>query len=137
MKKILFYLFIYFIYSNHAYAEKFIYVCESISPKGYEGFQRTYSIDTNRKKIKHISSFDTKSKQAYNVDRFINIINWSNEFAISHKIDDADKTSSYDTFSFVNDKLIVSAHYMNGDMPISEDQIEKYYFNQLYDCIKD
>ena len=137
MKKILLYLFIYFIYSNHAYAEKFIYVCESISPKGYEGFQRTYSIDTNRKKIKHISSFDTKSKQAYNVDRFINIINWSNEFAISHKIDDAGKTSSYDTFSFVNDKLIVSAHYMNGDMPISEDQIEKYYFNQLYDCSKD
>ena len=89
------------------------------------------------KKIKHISSFDTKSKQAYNVDRFINIINWSNEFAISHKIDDADKTSSYDTFSFVNDKLIVSAHYMNGDMPISEDEIEKYYFNQLYDCSKD
>ena len=137
MKKILLFLFIYFISSNHGYAEKFIYVCESISPKGYEGFQRTYSIDTNRKKIKHISSFDTKSKQAYNVDRFINIINWSNEFAISHKIDDVDKTSSYDTFSFVNDKLIVSAHYMNGDMPISEDQIEKYFFNQLYVCSKD
>ena len=125
MKKILLFLFIYFISSNHGYAEKFIYVCESISPKGYEGFQRTYSIDTNRKKIKHISSFDTKSKQAYN------------EFAISHKIDDAGKTSSYDTFSFVNDKLIVSAHYMNGDMPISEDQIEKYFFNQLYVCSKD
>ena len=88
MKKILLYLFIYFISSNYGFAEKFIYVCESISPKGYEGFQRTYSIDTNRKKIKHISSFDTKSKQAYNVDRFINIINWSNEFAISHKIND-------------------------------------------------
>ncbi len=137
MKKIFLYLLISFIFSNYGFAEKFIYVCESKSPKGYEGFQRIYSIDINRKKIKHISSYSTNTKKAYNVDEFENIIYWSKELAISYNIDKGDNSANYETYSFIKNKLIVSAHYPNGDMVASTDPIDKYFFNQLYDCSKD
>ena len=137
MKKLYLYTFLFLMWCNVGFAEKFIYVCESKSPEGYEGFQRIYSIDTNRKKIKHISSYDTNTKIAYNVDEFENIIYWSKELAISYNIDKGDNTANYETYSFIKNKLIVSAHYPNGDMVVSTGPIDKYFFNQLYDCSKD
>ena len=88
-------------------------------------------------KIKHISSYDTNTKIAYNVDEFENIIYWSKELAISYNIDKGDNTANYETYSFIKNKLIVSAHYPNGDMVVSTGPIDKYFFNQLYDCSKD
>tara|TARA_B100000767_G_scaffold142653_1_gene134776 strand:- start:630 stop:1007 length:378 start_codon:yes stop_codon:yes gene_type:complete len=125
------------MWSNVGFAQKFIYVCESKSPKGYEGFQRIYSIDTNRKEIKHISSYDTNTKKAYNVDKFENIIYWSKDLAISYDINIGDNSANYETYSFIKNKLIVSAHFPKGDMVASDDPIDKYFFNQLYDCSKD
>lgn len=137
MKKLYLYTFLFLMWCNVGFAEKFIYVCESKSPEGYEGFQRVYSIDTNRKEIKHVSSYDTNTKKAYNVEEIENIIYWSKELAISINIDSGDNTVNYETYSFAKNKLIVSAHYPNGDMILSTNEIDKYFFNQLYDCSKD
>ena len=137
MKKLYLYTFLFLMWCNVGFAEKFIYVCESKSPEGYEGFQRVYSIDTNRKEIKHVSSYDTNTKKAYNVGEIENIIYWSKELAISINIDNGDNTVNYETYSFAKNKLIVSAHYPNGDMILSTNEIDKYFFNQLYDCSKD
>ena len=137
MKKLYLYTFLFLMWCNVGFAEKFIYVCERKSPEGYEGFQRVYSIDTNRKEIKHVSSYDTNTKKAYNVEEIENIIYWSKELAISINIDNGDNTINYETYSFAKNKLIVSAHYPNGDMIASTNEIDKYFFNQLYDCSKD
>ena len=119
------------MFCNVGFAEIFEYIC-----KNDKNFQKIYKIDTVKKTIKHLTSYDFDREVKYEMNKYVLITHWSDDFINWSYVSSAN-TPGFHTLSLKDGITISSAHYISGDMPLGGDQeTDKYVYSQIYKCYR-
>lgn len=104
MKKLLVILVLGLLWCNVGVAETFMWSCLN-----NDKFQMNIEIDTSKKKIKHISSYDFATKTQHKVNKYFIIVDWDFNNGVYAAIMYSKDYSSLSFFDLKNNKI-----YLNG-----------------------
>ena len=124
MKKLLGIVVLGLLWCNVGFAEKFIWSCLD---KGK--FQIIIKIDTFKKEIEHISSYDFDTKIKHNVNEYYKIVDWDSKKGVWASIVYSQDYANLSFFDFKNNKIYLSGISLEPALGAS-------YSNLEYDCFK-
>ena len=112
------------LWCNTSFAEKFTWSCLN-----KDKFQMTIKIDTFRKKIEHISSYDFATKIKHNVNKYYKIVDWDSKKGVWASIMYEKDYSNLSFFDFKNNKIYLTGIHSESTPDTSNIKME-------YDCYK-
>ena len=124
MKKLFLYIFLGLLWCNVGFTETFTWSCLN-----NDKFQMNIKIDTSKKKIKHISSYDFVTKIKHKVNKYYKIVDWDSNNGVYASIMYSKDYSNLSFFDFKNNKI-----YLTGISSESTEGTSSTKFE--YDCHK-